>query len=46
MKAGIFFTGSGPLLILTSYDSLTNSGLVKKLHGSSLRIQFITSRNE
>ncbi|MCX6149546.1 MAG: hypothetical protein NTX22_03360 [Ignavibacteriales bacterium] len=31
MKAGIFFTGSGPILILTSYDSLTNPNLVNKL---------------
>lgn len=31
MKAGIFFTGSGPILILTSYDSLTATELVEKL---------------
>ena len=31
MKAGIFFTGSGPILLLTSYDSLTDPNLVKKL---------------
>ncbi|OAD20650.1 cytoplasmic protein, partial [Candidatus Thiomargarita nelsonii] len=31
MKAGIFFTGSGPILVLTSYDSLTDPHLVKKL---------------
>jgi len=31
MKAGIFFTGSGPILILTSYDSLTELKLVEKL---------------
>ena len=31
MKAGIFFTGSGPLLILTSYDSLTDPHLIEKL---------------
>jgi hypothetical protein len=37
MKAGIFFTGSGPLLILTSYDSLTNPSLVNKLHGKGIR---------
>ncbi len=24
MKAGIFFTGTGPILILTSYDSLND----------------------
>lgn len=31
MKAGIFFTGSGPILILTSYDSLSEANLVEKL---------------
>jgi len=31
MKAGIFFTGTGPILILTSFDSLTNDTLLKKL---------------
>lgn len=31
MKAGIFFTGTGPILILTSFDSLTNPTLVHKL---------------
>lgn len=31
MKAGIFFTGTGPILILTSYDSLTDPKLVEKL---------------
>ena len=31
MKAGIFFTGSGPILILTSYESLTNPDFIDKL---------------
>ena len=31
MKAGIYFTGSGPILLLTSYDSLTDPHLVEKL---------------
>ncbi len=31
MKAGILFTGSGPILILTSYDALTDPDLVEKL---------------
>jgi len=31
MKAGIFVTGSGPVLILTSYDALTDPRLVEKL---------------
>ena len=32
MKAGIFFTGTGPILILTSYESLDNPKLVEKLN--------------
>jgi len=31
MKTGIFFTGSGPILILTSYESLKDPKLVEKL---------------
>jgi len=31
MKAGILFTGTGPILILTSYQSLTSNELLKKL---------------
>jgi hypothetical protein len=31
MKAGIFFTGTGPILILTSYGALDAQELVKKL---------------
>ena len=31
MKAGIFFTGTGPILILTSYESLDDPKLVEKL---------------
>jgi len=31
MKAGIFFTGTGPILILTSYDSIDDPKLVEKL---------------
>jgi hypothetical protein len=37
MKAGIFFTGSGPILILTSYDSLTNSELINKLGSKGIK---------
>jgi len=32
MKAGIIFSGSSPLLILTSYDSFTNEKFVEKLN--------------
>ena len=31
MNAGIFFTGTGPFLILTSYGSLNDPKLVEKL---------------
>jgi hypothetical protein len=37
MKAGIFFTGSGPILILTSYNSLTDPNLVKKLSSKGIK---------
>jgi hypothetical protein len=31
MKAGIIFTGTGPILILTTYDSFTDVKLIEKL---------------
>ena len=31
MKAGIFVSGSGPILLLTSYESLMDPRLVEKL---------------
>ena len=31
MKAGIFITGTGPILILTSYPSLSDPNLTEKL---------------
>ena len=31
MKAGIFFTGTGPILLLTSYGDLDDATLVDKL---------------
>jgi hypothetical protein len=37
MKAGIFFTGTGPILLLTSYDSLTDPKLVEKLTNKGIR---------
>ena len=37
MKAGIYFTGSGPLLILASYDSLTDKSLIKKLEVKGIK---------
>jgi len=37
MKAGIFFTGTGPILILTTFDSLANDKIVKKLASKGVR---------
>ena len=37
MKAGIFFTGTGPILILTSYNSLTNPDFVEKLSTKGIK---------
>jgi hypothetical protein len=37
MKAGIFFTGSGPILILTSYDSFEQPELVGKLDAKGIK---------
>ena len=37
MNAGIFYTGSGPILILTSYGSLVHPKLVAKLAAKGIR---------
>jgi len=37
MKAGIYSTGSGPIVILTSYDSLAAGPLVEKLQAKGIR---------
>ena len=37
MKAGVIFTGSGPILILTSYDSLTGDDLAMKLSQKGIK---------
>jgi hypothetical protein len=37
MKAGIIFTGSGPLLVLTSYDSFTNPDFVDKMNAKGVK---------
>ena len=42
MKAGVIFTGTGPILILTSYDSLTNPELAKKLVAKRIK-KFVAS---
>ncbi len=36
MKAYMLFTASGPLVILTSYDSIETPALLKKLHSKGL----------
>lgn len=37
MKAGIFFTGTGPILILTTYDTLDDSKLIEKLSAKGIK---------
>jgi len=37
MKAGIFFTGTGPILLLTSYDALDDPNLIQKLETKGIR---------
>ena len=37
MKAGIFFTGTGPILLLTSYGELNDSTLVGKLSDKGIK---------
>ena len=37
MKAGIFFTGTGPILILTPHDSLDNPQLIEKLNVKGIK---------
>ena len=37
MKAGIYFTGSGPILLLTSHESLTDSQLIDKLQTKGIK---------
>jgi hypothetical protein len=37
MKAGIFFTGTGPILILTSYETLDSPNLVEKLNQKGIK---------
>ena len=37
MKAGIFFTGTGPILLLTSYERFDDPNLVEKLKTKGIR---------
>jgi len=36
MKGGIFFTGSGPIVVITSYDSFTEPAFLEKLTAKGL----------
>ena len=36
MKAILLFTGSGPIVILTSYSSITDPGLLARLDGKGI----------
>jgi hypothetical protein len=42
MKAGIIFTGTGPILILTSYQALDDPKLVEKLSAKGIQ-KFVAS---
>jgi hypothetical protein len=42
MKAGIIFTGTGPILILTSYPALDDAKLAEKLRVKGIR-KFVAS---
>jgi hypothetical protein len=37
MKAGILFTGTGPILMLTTYESLVEPALVEKLKAKGIK---------
>lgn len=37
MKAGVVFTGTGPILILTSYESFTEKKFVEKLNAKGIK---------
>jgi len=37
MKAGVVFTGTGPILVLTSYESFTDKKFVEKLNTKGIK---------
>ena len=37
MKAGIFFTGTGPILLLTTYGALDDPSLIEKLSAKGIK---------
>jgi len=36
MKAAMIFTGSGPIVVLTSHDSLTDASLIEKFNAKGI----------
>ena len=42
MKAGIIFTGTGPILILTTYESFNDPNLIEKFSAKGI-IKYIAS---
>ncbi len=40
MKAYVIFTGTGPILVLTTFESVTSEGLVKRLRHKGI-VKFI-----
>ena len=37
MKAGIFFTGTGPILVLTTYNSFTEPRFIEKMNAKGIK---------
>ena len=37
MKAGIIFTGTGPILILTTYESFKDPNLISKFEAKGIK---------
>lgn len=48
MKAGIFFTGTGPILLLTSYEELNDPRFIEKMATKGIKkfIAFEISTNK
>ena len=48
MKAGIFFTGTGPILLLTSYEELNDPRFIEKMETKGIKkfIAFEISTNK
>jgi len=37
MKAGIIFTGTGPILVLTSFESFSDESFIRKMEQKNIR---------